>query len=208
MLLRISARRLAIAAPLATPVAALWADESHQDLPLISPGKLQERLTDPKVRLLDARPKADYDPGPIPGAVRVDTQATQRRGASELARDEAAWARTLAPLRIDEATESGSSPRCNAAKLTMTIGNRQTATPSWGQPLRVGIALYLLPALLAVLVVGAVGMLLLVAVRRFTDNVGSQAVSSPDLGRTRGVPSLTDGPLKPTAASLTGGLTS
>jgi hypothetical protein len=72
-------------------------------------------------------------------------------------------------------TQLRSSPRCNAARSTMTIGNRPTDTPSWGQPLRVGIALYLLPALLAVLFVSAVGMLLLVAGRRFTDIVGSQA---------------------------------
>jgi hypothetical protein len=67
------------------------------------------------------------------------------------------------------------SPRCNAAKSTMRVGNPPTARPSWCRPLRVGLALYLLPALLAVIFVGVIGILLLAAGRCFTDIVGSQA---------------------------------
>jgi hypothetical protein len=72
-------------------------------------------------------------------------------------------------------TQLRMSPPGDATKSTATIGSPLTATPWWSWLLRIGLGLYLLPVLLAVLLVGAVGMLLLDAGRRFTDLIGSQA---------------------------------
>jgi hypothetical protein len=47
--------------------------------------------------------------------------------------------------------------------------------PSSGHLFQVGLALYLLPALLVVLVAGVLGMLVLAATRLLTDIVGWQA---------------------------------
>jgi thiosulfate/3-mercaptopyruvate sulfurtransferase len=73
---------------------------------LVSFDDLQERLGDPKLRLLDARSQAEYDRGHLPGAVWVDTKAAEQLAARPggLA-DEVAWARWLAPLGIGPDTE-------------------------------------------------------------------------------------------------------
>lgn len=63
---------------------------------------VQERLDDTDLRLLDVRPKADYEAGHIPGAVWVD-----RKPAEDLARrsggleDRDAWAAWIKPLGIE-----------------------------------------------------------------------------------------------------------
>ena len=54
--------------------------------PLISHEDLQNRLSDPNLRLLDATPKAEYEKGHVPGAVWVDgaghaVRAVRWRGA-------------------------------------------------------------------------------------------------------------------------------
>src|SRR3954464_556497 len=73
---------------------------------LISFDDLQGRLDSPGLRLLDARPKVDYDKGHIPGAVWVDAKAVEvlakRPGALE---DRDAWAAWIAPLGIGSETE-------------------------------------------------------------------------------------------------------
>ena len=73
--------------------------------PLLSHDALQKRLSDPALRLLDARPRADYERGHIPGAVWVDLQALQALTRPETFADKEAWARGLAPLAINTESE-------------------------------------------------------------------------------------------------------
>ncbi|MBS0261613.1 MAG: sulfurtransferase [Planctomycetes bacterium] len=42
---------------------------------------LQRRLNDPNLRILDCRPRADYEKGHLPGALWVDTKALETRAA-------------------------------------------------------------------------------------------------------------------------------
>jgi thiosulfate/3-mercaptopyruvate sulfurtransferase len=42
---------------------------AKQRPPLLSHEALQKRLGDPRLRILDARPRAEYEKGHIPGAV-------------------------------------------------------------------------------------------------------------------------------------------
>jgi thiosulfate/3-mercaptopyruvate sulfurtransferase len=105
MSIRTSIRGLATLALFAAPTLTLAADEGqHRGSPLITQEKLQEKLNDPKLRLLDVRPKADYDQAHIPGAVWVDIEAIRQLGRPEAIHDAAAWSRTLAPLGISEDT--------------------------------------------------------------------------------------------------------
>jgi thiosulfate/3-mercaptopyruvate sulfurtransferase len=73
---------------------------------LVSFDDLQRRLGAPSLRLLDARPRAEYDKGHLPGAVWVDP-----KGAEELAAqpggltDTAAWELWIARLGITPDTE-------------------------------------------------------------------------------------------------------
>jgi thiosulfate/3-mercaptopyruvate sulfurtransferase len=66
---------------------------------------LQKRLADPALRLIDARPRADYDAGHIPGAVWLDPQFFEPLTRGEAATDRAAWGRVLAPLGVSPDTE-------------------------------------------------------------------------------------------------------
>jgi len=43
---------------------------------------LQERLNAPSLRLLDARPRADYEKAHIPGAIWVDAKAVEKLNSS------------------------------------------------------------------------------------------------------------------------------
>jgi thiosulfate/3-mercaptopyruvate sulfurtransferase len=67
---------------------------------------LQKRLGSPGLRLLDVRPKADYDEGHLRGAVWVDSQAvrvlTAKPGGLG---DRVAWQSWIAPLGIGPDTE-------------------------------------------------------------------------------------------------------
>lgn len=72
---------------------------------LLSQDDLQKRLSDAKLRLLDARPRADYDLAHIPGAVWVDGKIFQEQSRPEAFADQAAWAQALAPLGIASDTE-------------------------------------------------------------------------------------------------------
>ncbi len=62
---------------LAMPVLAHAAEPENQPEgpPLIAHEALQKRLNDPNLRLLDVRPRAEYEKGHIPGALWVDNKA-------------------------------------------------------------------------------------------------------------------------------------
>ncbi len=68
--------------------------------PLLSLAELQARLDNPRLRLLDARPKADYDKGHIPGALWVDLKGLQALTAGVTIANAGAWGKALAPLGI------------------------------------------------------------------------------------------------------------
>ena len=92
---------------LALPVLTRAAEPAAkpQAPPLLSRDALQKRLSDPALRLLDARPRADYERGHIPGAVWVDLKALQALTKPETFADKEAWARGLAPLAINNESE-------------------------------------------------------------------------------------------------------
>jgi thiosulfate/3-mercaptopyruvate sulfurtransferase len=126
MLIRNSIRGLTGLVLLAFPNPAPAADEKqHQGSPLITHEQLQERLHDPKLRLLDARPRPEYDQSHIPGAVWVDTKAIQELGRPDAIRDEVAWSRALAPLGINEDTREvfvyDSARQHDAARVWWTL---------------------------------------------------------------------------------------
>src|SRR3954454_19233817 len=80
------------------------ADAARPDL--VSHDALQGRLEDRNLRLLDARPRADYEKGHIPGAVWVDAKAAQTLAARPGGlTDKAAWEAWLAPLGIAPGSE-------------------------------------------------------------------------------------------------------
>jgi thiosulfate/3-mercaptopyruvate sulfurtransferase len=72
---------------------------------ILSHENLEKRLDDRVLRLIDARPKSQYDKGHIPGAVWLDLKVfeplTQGKGLT----DQAAWERAIAPLGIGPDTE-------------------------------------------------------------------------------------------------------
>ena len=107
MSIQTSTRGLATLALFAVPTLALAADEPQRHgSPLITHESLQARLSDQKLRLLDVRPRADYDQGHIPGAVWVDIKAIRELTRPDAIRDEAAWSRAIAPLGISTDTEA------------------------------------------------------------------------------------------------------
>jgi thiosulfate/3-mercaptopyruvate sulfurtransferase len=92
---------LAVLLILAFPVTGRGQGESPRRPALVSHEALQKRLGDPNLRLLDARPKAEYEKGHIPGAVWVDAKAAQILAARPGGlTDRAAWEAWLAPLGI------------------------------------------------------------------------------------------------------------
>jgi thiosulfate/3-mercaptopyruvate sulfurtransferase len=67
---------------------------------------LQHRLGDADFRLLDARPRGEYDRGHIPGAVWVDAKAVEKMAARPGGlTDRAAWESWIAPLGIGTDTQ-------------------------------------------------------------------------------------------------------
>jgi thiosulfate/3-mercaptopyruvate sulfurtransferase len=73
---------------------------------LVSFDDLQKRLTAPELRLIDARPKSDYERGHIPGAVWADTGAAQKLAARPGGlEDKDAWEAWIARLGITPETE-------------------------------------------------------------------------------------------------------
>jgi thiosulfate/3-mercaptopyruvate sulfurtransferase len=72
---------------------------------LVSFDDLQHRLGETDLRLLDARPRDEYDRGHIPGAVWVDAKAVEKMAARPGAlADSAAWESWIAPLGISPST--------------------------------------------------------------------------------------------------------
>ena len=81
------------------PVAA--AEKPQPRAELLSFEELTAQLQDPTLRILDARPRAAYDAGHIPGAVWVNTAAAEKLAASpEGLTNQKAWSEWLAPLGI------------------------------------------------------------------------------------------------------------
>ena len=67
---------------------------------------LQEQLSAPSLRLLDARPRADYVKAHIPGAVWVDAKAVEKLAARPGGlEDKDAWQAWIAPLGITPQTK-------------------------------------------------------------------------------------------------------
>jgi thiosulfate/3-mercaptopyruvate sulfurtransferase len=81
---------------------ACWMSQpSEEPARLVTFGELERRLGDPHLRILDARPKADYDQGHIPGAVWVDAKAVETMAARPGAlSDRDAWEAWIAPMGI------------------------------------------------------------------------------------------------------------
>ena len=68
---------------------------------LVEPYKLQEKLTQPGLRILDTRPQAEYAKGHIPGAVQVNVKSWQQLGSKEGGfHDAKAWGKEVDPLGI------------------------------------------------------------------------------------------------------------
>jgi thiosulfate/3-mercaptopyruvate sulfurtransferase len=73
--------------------------------PLIAQDELQKRLGDPELRLLDVRPRAEYNRGHIPGALWLDIKSLEELAQGDSFADKEAWVRSLAPLGIGPNTE-------------------------------------------------------------------------------------------------------
>jgi thiosulfate/3-mercaptopyruvate sulfurtransferase len=98
---RVLAQGLLAAAVLAIPHVALSAEPASGRAPaLLSHDELQQRLGDPKLRLIDVRPRAEYEKSHIPGAVWIDGKVFQEFSQPARFADPAAWAAVLAPLGI------------------------------------------------------------------------------------------------------------
>jgi thiosulfate/3-mercaptopyruvate sulfurtransferase len=68
---------------------------------LIEAEELQKKLNQPKLRILDARPQADYTKGHLPGAVRVDVKAWQELGKKVRGfQDAKAWGAKVGQLGV------------------------------------------------------------------------------------------------------------
>jgi thiosulfate/3-mercaptopyruvate sulfurtransferase len=93
---------------------------------LVDFDELQARLGQPNLRLLDARPKADYDAGHIPGALWVDAKAVAAISAKPGAlTDRAAWEQWIQPLGIGPETQVliyDANRQLDAARLWWLLG--------------------------------------------------------------------------------------
>jgi thiosulfate/3-mercaptopyruvate sulfurtransferase len=73
---------------------------------LMTHDMVQKWLTLPGLRLLDARPKAEYEKGHLPGAVWVDVKAAEALAARpDGLTDRAAWEAWTAPLGLDPSVQ-------------------------------------------------------------------------------------------------------
>ncbi|WP_422929503.1 sulfurtransferase [Singulisphaera sp. PoT] len=85
---------------------ARGADDKVKPPLLLEQADLEKKLSEPKLRILDPRPKAEYDKGHIPGAVWVDTKpvstlASRPGGLT----DKTAWQAWITPLGIEPETQ-------------------------------------------------------------------------------------------------------
>ncbi|SIO56014.1 thiosulfate/3-mercaptopyruvate sulfurtransferase [Singulisphaera sp. GP187] len=108
---------------------ACWAADSGESPParLVSFAELERRLGEPTLRVLDARPKADYDKGHIPGAVWVDARAVATMAVKNpgVLTDRKAWESWLAPLGIGPKTDVlvyDANRQLDAARLWWLLG--------------------------------------------------------------------------------------
>ena len=117
---------LAKVAVAATLLLAGLVGRSEAAGPLASFGQLQERLGSPELRLLDDRPRAEYDKGHAPGAVWVDSKAAQAlAGRPGGLTDRAAWDAWIAPLGIGPKSEVlifDGARQLDAARLWWLLG--------------------------------------------------------------------------------------
>jgi thiosulfate/3-mercaptopyruvate sulfurtransferase len=97
---------LALIAPLGYSEADMPKSPPKSAAVLTTFDALQERLNAPSLRLLDARPRADYEKAHLPGAVWVDAKAVEKLAARPGGlEDKAAWEAWIAPLGITPQTE-------------------------------------------------------------------------------------------------------
>jgi len=95
----------------ALPQADLRAEEQgkpvarqaeHRPAQLLSFDDLEKRLKEPNLRLLDCRPRADYEKGHLPGAVWVDTKSLESQAGRPGGLDDRKfWEDWAATLGID-----------------------------------------------------------------------------------------------------------
>lgn len=119
---------LALAALLATAAPPSRGDEPtpRPTARLLSFDQLQERLGAPNLRLLDPRPRGDYEKGHIPGAVWVDLKAAE--GLAQRPNgltDKDAWDAWIAPLGLDSDAEVvvyDARRQLDAARLWWLLG--------------------------------------------------------------------------------------
>lgn len=74
---------VAVMVRLHSPSSAVRAAEDREPSMLIQVRELQSLLTQPGVRILDARPAEEYSQGHVPGAAAVDVKSWQTLGKSE-----------------------------------------------------------------------------------------------------------------------------
>ena len=119
-------RSLSLLIPIAIACSSSAAEPERPNARLMSFDALQKRLDAPNLRLLDARPRSDYDKGHIPGAVWVDAKAVEALAARPGAlTDEAIWERWIAPLGVGPDTEVhvyDASRQLDAARLWWLLG--------------------------------------------------------------------------------------
>jgi thiosulfate/3-mercaptopyruvate sulfurtransferase len=113
-----------LALSLALPALAAAQQHAPQPPPLLSHEELQKRLADPKLRVVDSRPKADYDKGHVPGAVWIDGKTLQENSKPEAIADASVWSQALAPLGLGAETEVYviGGPRQDAARIWWLLG--------------------------------------------------------------------------------------
>ncbi len=72
---------------------------------LLSHDELQKRLSDPSLRVVDVRSKADYAKGHIHGAVWFDPKLLEHLAKDERPTDKSAWPKVLAGLGVGPGVE-------------------------------------------------------------------------------------------------------
>ena len=87
------------------PTTTFGAEPAPKGPPLASHEELQNRLNDPNVRVIDARPRSDFEKGHIPGAISLDAKALGDLARPENFENKEAWAKVLASLGIGKDTE-------------------------------------------------------------------------------------------------------
>jgi len=119
-------RRPIALAVLALPWLLIGPGQSEGASPLSTFDQVQKRLGSDGLRLLDVRPRADYDKEHTPGAVWVDSKAAQsiasRPGGLK---DREAWEAWIEPLGIGPKTEVlifDGAKQLDAARLWWMLG--------------------------------------------------------------------------------------